>query len=1204
MQKNRTEPYFHYESKAKTLLRMKLLTFFILIPLMTITAKKGYSQFSHEVSSLDSISVNQLFKAIEQNSNYIIIYNEKSLDVNRKLQTPSFNEVGIESALDELTTATGLNYLISGRQIVVTGPQPIQTVALRGLFGFPEESELQQNVISGKVTDKQGQPIIGATIMVKGTTFGTLTDINGNYTLINVPNSGVIVYTFIGMDPQEILFNNQSRIDIVMKEATLALEEVVVVGYGSQKKETVVGSISQVTGVDLLKTPTTNVSNALVGRIAGISGVQKSGEPGFEETTIRIRGVGTYAGDQSPLVVIDGVVRNMEALNLLDANDIEGINVLKDASATAVYGVRGANGVILVNTKRGQAGKMIVSLKVEYGLTKPTTVTSLVNSYDYAMLLNEAYKNDGLPNDPRTFTENELWKFANNRDYTTDEVNAMTNLSQVQKEALLNSPAIYYSSTDYMKSIFGDLLVPRQQYNFNLTGGSDKVSYFTSIGYANQRSLTNDFGFKEAPTKAGSIKNNFRSNLDFRMIKNTEIKISISGTFIDTDIDTDRNGDVSIGGRYNDNMLNIYGEPPYAGVGIYGNKLISGFAGGSIMETIKMDPQLGRTPFVPLLTHDQAQMSQSNIYSSINVRHKMDYLLKGLTMRGVISYDHFFRKTMNVSIDIPTYTVTRDPENPAELLFFGGEKGTTSISETGWGKNRKFYVEYGLDFNRKFGKHEVSATGVITGERYTAPGLTYNVPRGFYGVVGRTTYNYANRYFGEFNMGYNGSENFAPGKQFGFFPSVSAGWVITNEPYFPKNNIITWLKLRGSYGQTGNSEIGGNRFLYLPGTWGSHSVSSNPLQGYYFGTTNGSATNPAFNGKYEQTVGNPNVTWEKKESYNIALEIRSLKDRLSITADFFKEKRNNILTRLGTTPGIIGVSGSALPPVNVGKMSNKGFEIQTSWRDRIGENLYYEMTGQISYAVNKIDYMAEPEYEYIWMNTTGFSNGQFKGRYNEGFYNTAEEVANHPYNPIDANRIQGGDLKIVDVNGDGMINQKDIIPVGFSNVPRYTFSGNPRIEFKGFELGLLFTGTLQGTFQLRRYLINPFTEGYGTPITYMKSRWNQERYLAQEEILFPRLGTNLANTPNDENSSFWFRSTDHVKLKNIEISYALRNKKIMNLVNLSSIRFFFNANNIHTWGGKELIDGIDPELQYDTYNSQGIIFPLTRTYNLGIDVQF
>ena len=603
----------------------------------------------------------------------------------------------------------------------------------------------------------------------------------------------------------------------------------------------------------------------------------------------------------------------------------------------------------------------------------------------------------------------------------------------------------------------------------------------------------------------------------------------------------------------------------------------------------------------------KARINQSSLNTSIRIRHRMDYLVEGLSVRGALSYDHYFTKTLRVTPNLPVYSITRNPADPAELLYYGGEHNAKSYEETGWGKNRKVYVEAGIDFSRDFGKHAVTAMALVTGERYTSPGLKYNVPRGYYGVVGRVTYGYDQRYLAEFNMGYNGSENFAPGKRFGFFPAVSVGWVVSNEPYFPKNDILTWLKFRASYGQTGNSEIGGDRFLFLPGTWGSHSYgpwNGSPLDGYFFGSSNGSVNNPAFPGKYEQSTGNPDVTWEKKESYNIAAEVRMFRDRLSVTVDLFEEKRNNILTKLGVTPGIIGLSGSALPPVNVGRMSNRGYEIQVSWRDNVGTDFWYEVGGQVSYAVNKIDYKAEPSYMYAWMNETGFAYGQYKAYYNEGFYNTPEEVANHPYNAIDGNRVQGGDLRIIDVNGDGIIDDKDITPTGFSNVPRFAFSSNLSFGYKGFEISALLTGSAQGTFNMNGYLITPFAQGNGTPLSYMNGRWTPERHAAGKHITFPRMSVNMANSQNNQNNAFWFRSTDHIKLKNVEVAYTFRNARWMRKAHIGSIRVFVNANNLCTWGGKDLIDGIDPELVQDGSTSEGIIYPLTRVYNFGFNIQF
>lgn len=1161
----------------------------------------GYSQISNVDLVMEEVELNDLIREIQEQTEFTFFYSPEDLkDI--VISKAEFESNNIVEVMDKILKGTDLEYEIAHRSIIIRKkkiPELVQNTEKTMPVEDPETK-----ILKGFVRDNNGEPIPGAAVLVKGTTVGIITNFDGAFSLKVPIDAQLLLVSFVGMKPVELRIGTQNSFEVTMESSMVGLDDVVVIGYGIQKKETVTGAIGQILSSELIKSPSANISNALVGQVAGMAAVQKSGEAGFEETTIRIRGVGTYTGDQNPLIVIDGIIRDMAVFNLLDPYDVQSINVLKDASATAVYGVRGANGVIIVTTKRGIEGRVKVSLTSNFGFTTPTTLANLVGSHDYAVLRNEAYINDGKGDNSKVFSDDELWKFENNRDYTPEEVEAM-NLTPEQKEALLNSPAAYYSNTDYMTEMFGSMIAPQQQYSLNISGGTDKVNYFTSIGYTNQRSLTNDFGIADAPSNSGSNKTNFRTNFDFKMIKNTEINVSISGQIRNTSVITDRNGDSGIGGRYRDLLLNIFEAPPYSGVGVYDDKIIGDYAGGTIMARNK--GAWGRTPIAYMLNKDQARMSQSSLNTSIRAKHDLLYLIKGLSVRGAISYDHFFTKTLSVDANLPEYTFTRNPQDPAELLFYGGQESPTYYYETGWNKNRKLYVEGGIDYNRDFGKHNISAMTLITGERYTAAWLTYNVPQGFYGIVGRATYGYDERYLAEVNMGYNGSENFAPGKRFGFFPSVSAGWVISKEPFFGKNDIVTWLKVRGSYGQTGNSSIGGNRFLFLPGTWegrGYGLYSGDPLQGYFFGSSDGTTNNTATAGRYEKTVGNPDVTWEKKESYNIALESKFFKEKLSLTADFFKEERDNILTTLGTTPGIIGLDGSALPPVNVGVMSNKGYEIQVDWKDQIGDDFYYKIGGQLSYAVNKIKYMAEPEYLYEWMNTTGFSYGQYKAMYDEGFYNTAEEVANHPYNDVDGNRVQAGDLKIVDVNGDGLINTEDYTPTGFSNVPRYSFSGNLSAGYKGFEISALFTGSLQGTFWMNGYLITPFSQGTGTPLNYMTGRWTADKYADGEEITFPRMAVNLANSQNASNNSYWYRSTNHVKLKNIEIAYSLKDKSYLDNLNISAIRVYISANNLYTWGGKNLIEGVDPELVQDRFSSEGIIYPLTRVYNFGFNIQF
>jgi len=1053
--------------------------------------------------------------------------------------------------------------------------------------------------VNGNVVDEKGEAIIGATVVpYDNERVGTITDINGNFQIFVPSTTKSIIISYVGYVVQKVDISALKFLKVVLKSDSKVLSDVVVIGYGSQKKASVVGAISTVSSQDIIKSPVGNISNALVGRASGLTAIQKSGEPGVDQSTIRIRGVGTFSGDQNPLVVIDGVVQSLETMNMLDPNEIENINLLKDASATAVYGVRGANGVIIITTKQGQIGKQQISLTANFGFNSPSSLANLTDSYSYSMLRNEAIRNDGLNQPDKILTDDELWKFANNRDYTNIEIAGMTNLTEEQRIALKNSPAVYYGSHDYMSEIF-NRTAPQQQYNINLSGGVEKVKYFVSLGYLNQEGMLNNFGFKDSPADTRNQRISFRNNFDFNFIKNLELNVSVSGQF--SDFRTFSTGSsIDTGTRYRDIVVNIYEAPPFIGPGILDNKIIMGYAG------LKPDNNaMGISPIGILLKKNIANVNRNNVNMSARVKHTMNYLLSGLSLRGAFSYENNFSKTTSVSSNFPTYLFSRNPANPNEYMFFGGEVSNKTVSEQSFYKNYKIYLEGGIEYNKKFGNNAVTALALVTAERRTMPGLLYNIPQGMYGIVGRTTYSYDDKYLAELNMGYNGSENFAEGKRFGFFPAVSLGWVASNESFFPKNDYVTWIKLRGSYGQTGNSNIGGRRFMYLPGTWGAYSGYNSPFQGYYFGNTDGTYLSTKYPGKYEQSVGNPDVTWEKKESMNIAIDINFFKDRLTFSTDIFKETRNNILTTLATIPGIVGLDSNVLPPMNVGSMENRGFEANLKWNDKI-KDFRYEIGGQISYAKNKILEKAEPPYSYSWMNETGFSYGQYKAYMNEGFYNSAEEAGNHAFNTTAGNKAQAGDLRIVDVNGDGIINEKDKVPYGYSNIPRFNFSTSLFLGYKGFEISALFTGTAQGTFLMEGYLINPFTTGSGNAMQYMyEGRWTQEKYESGEQINYPRVSTNTINaTQNGLGNSFWLRSTDHIKLKNIEIAYLFNKSTWLKKMQISSLRIYANANNLITWKKKELIEGIDPELVQDKFTSEGAIYPIAKTVNLGFKVQF
>ncbi len=513
-------------------------------------------------------------------------------------------------------------------------------------------------------------------------------------------------------------------------------------------------------------------------------------------------------------------------------------------------------------------------------------------------------------------------------------------------------------------------------------------------------------------------------------------------------------------------------------------------------------------------------------------------------------------------------------------------------------KWRQFYLEASLHYDRTFGDHAVTGLFLYNAQRTYHPELLFSVPEGLMGIASRVTYNYRERYLAEFNMGYNGSENFPENKRFGFFPAFSGGWVLSNESFFPKNDYVSFVKFRASYGEVGNDKLRGRRFLYLPSTWANDGGWPN---GYYFGNGNGSTQDPFYPGAYESVVGNPNVTWERARKTNYSMEIKLLKNKLSFVGDIFKEKRDNILWYLGTVPDIVAAS---LPPANIGIVHNKGFEFQLGWSDQVND-FRYGIKGDISYAKNTIIFQDEPLYPYEWMNSTGFSLDQYKGWKSDGFYNSAEEAYNRPYSAIDGNKVQAGDLRYVDIDGDGKLDINDNIPIGYGNHPRVGYSSTIDLGYKGFNLSVLFIGSDQGTFRIRDfYLLNPFymTQGNALQFQY-DGRWTPEKAANGEKITFPRASMRTHSTISGVDSDFWIASTRFLRLKNVEVSYLFTGDKLKR-VGLNGLRVYANGNNLYTWHSSKLIKGIDPEQQDSGGSSQGYVYPMMRVFNFGLQLQF
>lgn len=1045
----------------------------------------------------------------------------------------------------------------------------------------------QKKLITGVVADTNGETLLGVNVIAKGTTIGTITDETGSFS-IQLPESvTTLIFSSIGLTTVEVDITDMTTVNITMEESFEGLDEVVVVGYGTQKKATATGAIATVDTQELIRTPVANMSQAIVGLVPGISAVQFGGEPGRNEATIRIRGVSTLSTEgQDVLIVIDGLQRELSDFNSLDPNDIESLSVLKDASATAVYGIRGANGVIIVTTKRGKTGEAKINLTYNRGITKAREILKPVNSYEYALYRNEAIANDGVRQD-LLFSEDEIWKFQNNRDYRyASELDGM-GLTQQQIDAALNSPALYYGSHNYFKDQYSGVS-PQSQLNVNISGGTEDVGYYASIGYFQQDGIFDFNNYGGLDNNSHYDRYNFRTNVDIRSVKNLTISLNLSATYSTTE---------GIGfGDYWDINQWLYESAPFKGPGIIDGRLVTSFV--SSTDPIGSNRGGGgRSPIIEVFGQTN-QSIVSSITSILNLQYNMDYLTKGLSVGLIGSYnDNQGRRTFR-NTPVPLYTAQRNPLNPSEIQYFGGAVGAEGLGEdSGSGKNRTYYVEGKINYERTFGDHGVSALLIGNGQKYFSPDLLYNVPRGLLGFASRLTYNYKEKYLAEFNMGYNGSENFPKGKRFGFFPAVSAGWVISNEKFFENIEFISWLKLRGSYGIVGNDRIGGDRFLFLPSTWNNN--VGGVLNGYYFGFTNGSSTSPYYTGALESKIGNPLVTWETSTKRNISLETRFLDNRFSFTIDLWDEKRTDILWELGTIPAIVGAD---LPAANIGKVNNHGYDIDFSWRDDIGK-FGYKIRSYVAYAKNTVIYKDEAAFEYNWMNETGFSLGQYKGNVSDGFFNQTSEVNNRMYSSIDGNQFQTGDLRYVDINGDGILDAADKVPIGNSNLPLYSFGTTIAFNIGGFDMSLLFTGSFKGSFPIRsENLTTPFFKDHGVAFQWQyDGRWTPEKVAQGITPTFPRAAMDNNSSNNGASlSDFWLRSNDHIKLKNIEIGYNF--KKLAQTLNVSKIRVYANANNV-VLIKSDFIDGMDPE-QLDRSNaSRGFLYPMTSSYVGGVKIE-
>ena len=1035
-------------------------------------------------------------------------------------------------------------------------------LALIMTLALPGVSFAQNLTVQGCVTDEQNEPLVGVSVQTKDKSKGTVTDIDGNYVLSGIPQGSVLVFSYVGCSPKEVTVTS-STIDVVMGENKEMLEEMVVIGYGQQRKVTMTGSVSNVGGKELLKSPAASLGNALSGKLPGLQSVQYTGAPGADDPVIRIRGVGSF-NSAEPLVLVDGVERSFSQI---DPNEVQDISILKDASATAVFGVRGANGVILVTTRRGEVGKPTVTVTASAGLQQISRFLEPASSYEYATAYNHAQEVEGV--DPSG------WKYSQ---------------EAIQHWKDMDMPTVY-PSTNWFTYLMNDHAW-QEQYNINVSGGTERARYFVSVGMLNQDGLFKTFDQgKDANFKYRRY--NYRANLDVDLSSRSSISIGIGGRI------GKRN---SIGnGEYN-------GQSGVFGVeGLLNNGMpMSGYGLDSEGRRIVSDPDLvgaiGSDGLGLIYQHGYTTQTENVVNLDLQYKLKLDFITQGLDFRikGSYNSDYTMQKARTTGDGINYKATIAKGEyeadgSPKIVYVRQGDTWPLGYEEVKWG-GRNWYAEAALNYNRKFGEHNVGALVLYNESKNYYPGGIYNsIPRGYVGMVARVTYDFETKYLLDLNMGYNGSENFAKGKRFGFFPSASIGWIASSENFWePIRSVASYFKLRASVGKVGNDQ-GIGRFLYLPGTWsfynGYNAAFWSEQTTGNFGIYNGSW----MPGAKEESNGNPDVTWETAVKQNYGIDVRFFKDRLSFSADIFYEDRKNIL--ISNETSIAGISALKPSSVNFGRVKNHGYEIVMRWADRIGD-VSYSISPSFAFARNKVVEMAEVKKEFPHMYHTGLPVGQPFGYDFFEFYvpGETEQRYKEAYGvdmPDQQIVLRPGDSVFVDLTGDGKIDANDVHAIGYSDIPEYTGSLMASLNWKGID----FSMTWVGATHVNRQLSSFYTPAFGTGNQSMLNKWVYDNSWTEDnrDAILPRIS--LEKSSREHNGSLsqpWMVDASYIRLKNVEIGYSFR----IPGVPINNIRVYANGYNLLTFTS---FKANDPEAQAGYGSTR---YPMTRVYNFGINVNF
>ena len=1085
-----------------------------------------------------SVPLKTVLEEVERQTGYSILFENEDVDVSRPV-TATFKDATLQTVLDTVLDKS-LRYTVKGGGKLVT-------ISRRSPVSAPTAPNGEMTVAGTVISSADNQPIVGANIYVEGTNVGTTTDAGGNYKLTVPASAKTVTVSFLGYDTKKISVRDIHLFKLItLADASNKLEDVVVVGFGVQKKESLVGAVQSVKPSDL-QTSSSNLSTSFSGKIAGVIAVQKSGEPGADGANFWIRGISTFGSGQSPLLILDGVEITNQMLNNIPPETIESFSVLKDATATALYGSRGANGVMIITTKNGRdSEKMTINLRAEFGASAPTRVPKVADGITYMETFNEA----------RT-TRGEKPYYSNEKIMGTK----------------LGLDPYVYPNVDWYDMLFKDCTF-NQNFNFNMTGGAKKIDYFLNASVYNENGIMRKPEASKFDTNINAQRYLFQANVSADATKTTRVSLKMN-----TQLHYRHAPIQSVSDLFAYAMTGMPCEFPATLPGEESDTFVRFGTNNAWNSGFFTNPYAQ-------LCRGYGDQFRGHFTSALTVNQNLDFITKGLSATGMATfynrvYSAVYRSFTPFMYQLTDYNI--DEAGNYSYTSNSTNTGTTYLGTTrGKDGYRELAFQAKIDYARTFGKHDVGATIVymqkernmnISDEQEYAA-----LPYRQQGLAGRVTYGFDKRYLFEANFGYNGSENFAAGKRFGFFPSVAVGWVISNEPFWKGiKEQVNLFKLRASYGLVGNDVISkdyADRFPYL--------TTVDMGQGYdvYIGNN--------FQRKYGPILsvyGNPNATWEESRKLDIGVEI-GLFDSLNIIFDWFKEKRSGIFMQRTSLPSTFGMSGIT-PWANIGKVDNSGVDISVDYNKAFSKDLILSLRGTFTYAHNEIVEMDEPKYKWAYQYKAGHPINSIQCLIAEGLFRDEEEIASSPSQDIYATTypIRPGDVKYRDLNDDKIIDDNDMCWTGNPTVPEIIYGFGFSLKYKGFDCSAFFQG--QGKVSIIMYNYHPFataaTPGSGLMQWIADEHWSEDD--PNPKALYPRLSP-LWNNNNTKASTLYVRNGKMLRLKTAEIGYTYK-----------KMRVYVSGTNLLTFAPFKYWD---PEKG----SGNGLGYPLQRTYNLGFQFNF